>query len=149
MRQAINEAVSMASLAVSAVLGVIGVWGCPNATWFHWTTVGFFLLAGAFGIGALWQARWSKSKGPKEIANQEYLNCDVQMDGHLYLACRFTNVTFVCNGGDAGGFDGHCLFGGSIGLKTGDPKLRQMLGFPREIRMLRPDSFARYTPKGK
>jgi hypothetical protein len=71
------------------------------------------------------------------------------MDGHLYLACRFTNVTFVYNGGNAGGFDGHCLFGGSLGLKTGDPKLGQMLGFLREIKMLRPDSFAMYTPKEK
>src|ERR1035438_7818926 len=136
MRQAINEAVSMASLAVSAVFGVIGVWGCPKATWLHWTTLGFFLLAGAFGIVALWQARWSKPKGPTEIANQEDLNCDVLMDGHLYLARRFTNVTFVYNGGDAGGFDGRCLFGGSMGLKTGDPKLGQMLGFLREIKML-------------
>jgi hypothetical protein len=139
----------MFSLAVSAVFGVIGVWGCPNAIWFHWTTLGFFLLAGAFGIVALWQARWSQPKGPKEIANQEYLNCDVLMDGHLYLACRFTNVTFVYNGGDAGGFNSHCLFGGSIGLKTGDPKLGQMLGFLREIKMLRPDSLALYTPKEK
>lgn len=46
------------------------------------------------------------------------------------MACRFTNVTFVYNGG---GFTGHCLFK-DVGLKTGDPKLGQMLAFLREIK---------------
>jgi hypothetical protein len=81
-----------------------------------------------------------------EIANQEFLNTDVLLDGHLYIACRFTNVTFVYNGGDCGGFAGHCLFK-DVGFKTGDPKMGQMLAFLREIKMMREDSFGLYTPK--
>jgi hypothetical protein len=115
--------------------------------WIHWLPVGFLAVGGAFGFVALWQSRWSGSKGYTEIANQEFLNQDVLLDRHLYLACKFTNVTFVYNGGDCGGFNGHCLFGGSMGFKTDDPKMGKMLGFLKEIRMLRPDAFAMYTPK--
>ena|SRR5271166_4194698 len=147
MRRAINEAVGVLSLIVSSVFGVIGAWGCPTAQWVHWTAIGALLLACACGSFGLWLARWWKPKGYKEIANQSYLNCDVLLDGNVYLACTFTNVTFVYNGGDAGGFNGHCLFGGSLGFRTGDPKVGQMLGFLKEIKMLRPDAFALYTPK--
>lgn len=147
MRQAINEAVSVASLVLSALSGVVGVWGCPMTTWFHWIPVALLAIASVFGAWALWQSRWHRAKGYIEIVNQEFLNQDVVLDDHLYLACKFTNVTFVYNGGDCGGFNGHCLFGGSLGFKTGDPKVGQMLGFLKEIEMLRPDAFAKYTPK--
>ena len=149
MRQAINEAISVTSLVVSALSGVVGVWGCPQTPWLHWVPLCFLAAGGSFGFVALWQSRWSKLKGYTEIANQDFLNQDVVLDGHLYLACRFTNVTFVYNGGDCGGFNGHCLFGGSMGFKTDDPKVGQMLGFLKEIKMLQPDVFARYTPKTK
>jgi len=137
----------MASLLVSAVFGVIGVWGCPNASWLHWTILGFLLLGSAFGFVALWFARWSKPKSYTEIANQPYVNCDVSLDGYRYLACTFTNVTFVYDGGDAGGFDGGCRFGGTLGFKTGDPKLGQMLGFLKELRIVRPELVTIVTPK--
>lgn len=149
MRQAMNEAVSVASLMVSAFFGVIGAWGCPNARWLHWITLGFLLLGSAFGGIALWLARWRKPKGYTKIAHQPYVNCDVLLDGYAYLACTFINVTFVYNGGDAGGFDGQCRFGGAQGFKTGDPKLGQMLGFLKEIKMLRSGAVAIYTPKRK
>jgi hypothetical protein len=118
---------------------------CPTARWIRWTAFGALLLAGACGSFGLWLARWWK-KGYKEIANQDFMNTDVLLDGHLYINCRFTSVTFVYNGGDCGGFTGHCLFSG-VGLKTGDPKLGQMLAFVREIRMMREDSFGMYTPR--
>jgi len=146
MRQSINEAVGVLSLIVSSVFGVIGVWGCPTAQWIKWTAFVSLVVAAGCACFGLWLARWWKPKGYKEIANQEFLNTDVLLDGHLYIACRFTNVTFVYNGGDAGGFTGHCLFK-DVGLKTGDPKLGQMLAFLREIKMMREDSFGLYTPK--
>jgi hypothetical protein len=147
MRQAINEAISVASLLVSALSGAAALWGCPHMTWLRWIPIGFLVLGSTFGFVALWQSRWSKPEGHTEVANQEFMNQDVLLDQHLYLACKFTNVTFVYNGGDCGGFNGHCLFGGSIGFKTSDPKVGQMLGFLKEIKMLRPDAFALYTPK--
>jgi hypothetical protein len=147
MRQAINEAISLGSLVISALSGAVGMWGCPQTAWFHWIPVGFLVLGGVFGFVALWQSRWPQLKGYTEIANQEFLNQDIVLDGHLYLACKFTNVTFVYNGGDCGGFNGHCLFGGSLGFKTGDPKVGQVLGFLKEIRMLRPDAFTQSTPR--
>jgi hypothetical protein len=149
MRQRIVEGISVASLLVSAIFGLVGVWGCPNAKWLHWTVLGFLMLGSVSGFVALGVARWSQRKGYTEIANQTYLGTDVLLDGHVYLACTFTNVTFVYNGGDSGGFDGHCLFGGSLGFVTGDPKLGQMLGFLREMKMLRPDAFAMYRPKAR
>lgn len=148
MRQAINEAVGVLSLVASAGFGLVGAWGCPTAKWLHWAALGFLVLACACGSFGLWLARWWKPKGTKEIANQDFLNTDVLLDGHLYIACRFTNVTFVYNGGDCGGFTGHCLFK-DVGFKTGDPKMGQMLAFLREIRMMREDSFGLYTPKNK
>jgi len=147
MRQAINEAVSVASLVVSALSGAVGVWQCPTGAWLHWIPIVFLSVGGVFGFVALWQSRWSKPGRYVEVANQSLLNQDVVLDGHLYLDCKFTNVTFVYNGGDCGGFNGQCLFGGSLGFKTGDPKMGQMIGFLREIKMLRPDSIAMYTPK--
>jgi hypothetical protein len=146
VRQSINEAISVASLFIGALSGVVEVWGCPQMTWLHWIPLGFLAVGSALGFVALWQSRWLRPKGYKEIANQEFLNQDVLMDGYLYLACRFTNVTFVYNGGECGGFSGHCSFERSLGFKTGDPKIGQMLGFLKEIGMLRPDAFARYTP---
>ncbi len=148
MRRTLNEIATMASFAISALSAVIQLRGCPTGTWFRWIPIAFLGLGILFAFFALWQSRWSKPKGHKEIANQEFLNTDVLLDGHLYIACRFTNVTFVYNGGESGGFTGHCLFK-DVGFKTGDPKMGQMLAFLREIRMMREDSFGLYTPKNQ
>lgn len=147
MRQAISEGISVCSLIVSALFGMIGAWGCPKPTWLHWGALGFLVVAGIFGSFSLWLARWWKPGRYTEIANQPFLNCDVLLDGRRYLACKFTNVTFVYNGGDAGGFDGECLFGGSLGFRTGEPKVGQMLAFIKELRLLKDGAFVQYTPK--
>ena len=136
----------MASLLLSAVFSVIGVWGCPDANWLHWGTLGFFLLAGCFGIWALWLARWSRPKGFTEIANQEFVNQDVLLDGYAYIACRFTNVTFVYNGGECGGIHGDSLLGGILGFRTGDPKLGQVLAVLKEMKFIPENRRVLYTP---
>jgi hypothetical protein len=147
MRQTISELATMASFAISAFTAVIEMRGCPALSWYHWIPTAFLGLGIIFAFFALYQSRWSQRKGYTEIANQHFLNCDVLLDGYIYLACVFDNVTFVYNGGDCGGFNAHCLFGPSLGFRTGDPKVGQMLAFLKEIKMLRQDAFAMYTPK--
>jgi hypothetical protein len=139
----------MGSFGISAFSAVIQIWGCPSTSWHRWIPIAFLALGIIFAFFALYQSRWSQRKGYIEVANQSYLGTDVLLDGYVYLACTFTNVTFIYNGGDAGGFDGYCLFGGSLGFATNDPKVGQMLGFLKEIKMLRPDVFTKYTPKRK
>jgi hypothetical protein len=147
MRRTLNEIATMASFAVSAFSAVVQLRGCPLSSWYRWIPIVFLGLGILFAFFALWQSRWSKPKGYKEIANQHFLNTDVLLDGYLYVACKFENVTFQYNGADSGGFTGQCLFNGPPSLKTSDPKLKQMLAFLYSIGMIREDSSGLYTPK--
>lgn len=145
-RQSINEAVSVFSLLLSAIFGIVGVWGCPTSGWYRSIAVGFLVLFGISAFLALMQSRWAPFGGFKEIANQHFENQDVLLDGYQYMACKFTNVTFVYNGGKAGGFDTNCIVK-NPSFKTGDPQMGQMLAFLHNLRLMREDSVARYTPK--
>lgn len=82
-----------------------------------------------------------------EIVNQTIERRDVPLDGYKYFGCTFTDVTFVYNNGDAGGFDHSCRMGGKLGFKSEDPHIQTMLGFLAAIRLLRPDLQEKYTPK--
>lgn len=145
-RQSINEAVSVSSLLVSAISGIVGVWHCPTASWYRWVAVGFLFVFGISAFLALMQSRWALFGGFKEVANQHFQNQDILLDGHQYIACQFTNVTFVYNGGKSGGFDTSCIVKNPA-FRTGDPKMGQMLAFLHNLRLMREDSVGRYTPK--
>jgi hypothetical protein len=81
-----------------------------------------------------------------EIVNQTFERRDVLLDGYRYFGCTFTDVTFVYNNGDAGGFDHTCRVAGKLGFKSDDPHIQTMLGFLASLRLLRPDLLP-CTPK--
>jgi hypothetical protein len=82
----------------------------------------------------------------KEIVNQSFQSQDVLLDGHIFINCTFTDVTFVYNNGETGGFDSTCKVGGHYGFKSRDPHIQQMLYFLVHLRFMRPSVNGRYTP---
>lgn len=148
MRQTINEVAAMASFAFSAFSAIVEVWGCPHVRWLRFIPVTLLAIGIIFAFTALWQSRWFPSSRFKEVANQQFQNRDVLLDGYRYTNCVFTNVTFRYAGRECGGFDGDCKFSG-IGFIASDPAVGQMLEFLRELRLLREDAAVRYTPRLK
>lgn len=82
----------------------------------------------------------------KEIVNQTFQGQEILLDGYVYIGCTFTDVTFVYNNGETGGFDPTCKVGGNFGFKSRDPHIQQMLFFLEHLRFMRPPVKGRYTP---
>jgi hypothetical protein len=83
----------------------------------------------------------------EEIVNQTFRNQEVPLDGYQYIACTFENVTFVYNNGVTGGFDPSSCWTGSVGFKSREPRIQQILGFLQSLKIIPPQATqGLYTP---
>ena len=104
--------------------------GCGAALAFLFLLMAAFIQR-AFGPRVETVAAIAKADDQKlkEIVNQTFERRDVLLDGYRYFDCTFTDITFVYNNGDAGGFDHTCRVGGKLGFKTEDPTFKHCLDF--------------------
>lgn len=57
------------------------------------------------------QAAWAKNYQPRVVVGQTFTNEKVPLDGHRYVKCTFTNVTFEYNGTTAIQFEHNTIHG--------------------------------------
>ena len=72
----------------------------------------------------------------KEIRNREFRNCNVPLDGHSYIGCKFKNVTLSYNGGRTE-FSQNKLHG--FVLKSHNPKISNVLIFAFQLGLIEQD----------
>jgi hypothetical protein len=83
----------------------------------------------------------------EDVVNQTFKNQEVPLDGYRYVACTFENVTFVYNNGVTGGIDPSSRWTGSVGFKSREARLQQILGFLQSLKIIPPQTTqGLYTP---
>jgi hypothetical protein len=83
----------------------------------------------------------------EDVVNQTFRNQEVPLDGYQYISCIFENVTFVYNNGVTGGFDSSSRWTGSVGFKSREARIQQILGFLQGLKIIPPQTtHGLYTP---
>lgn len=140
---------------LSALIGHIG--GYVSPVWID-RALTALVAFGSIAVVGIIQAIVHKVRGPRtatiaspptlpspeaeltEIVNQSFRNQEVLLDGHQYISCTFENVTFVYNNGITGGFDSSSRWTGSVGFKSREPRIQQILGFLQSLKIIPPQT---------
>jgi hypothetical protein len=152
---------------LSALIGYVS--GAISPIWFDRAITGLVAFASIALFGIL-QAVARKAREPRtttndaeqpktdpvvqpiqlgftEIVNQTFKNQEVPLDGYRYISCIFENVTFVYNNGNTGGIDTSSRFTGSVGFKSREARIQQILAFLQSIKIIPPQTtHGLYTP---